>query len=223
MAARGGGDYAGVEVGVMGWFRRFTNVLRRARLDRDFEEELEFHRQMRLRKARQQGLSMAEAEQEVKRRMGNLPLAKEQMWDARVVGWVDSTLQDLRHGVVLLWRDASVSALIVLVLALGISGNAAIFTLLKAAFLDPLPFRDAGRLVTILEVTGWIPNTSEFLEIRARSHTLEQIAFAEHRDMQLSGSVEPTRVFAARDGIFLSTAGRGGIPGPHVSSRRKST
>jgi putative ABC transport system permease protein len=182
----------------MGWFRRFINVLRRARLDRDFEEELEFHRQMRLRKARQQGLSTAEAEQEVKRRMGNLPLAKEQMRDARVAGWLDSTLQDLRHGVVLLWRDANVSALIVLVLALGISGNAAIFTLLKAAFLDPLPFRDAARLVTILEVTGWIPNTSEFLEIRARSHTLEQIAFAEHRDMQLSGSGEPTRVFAAR-------------------------
>jgi putative ABC transport system permease protein len=182
----------------MGFFRRFTNVLRPAPMNRDFEEELEFHRQMRLRKARQQGLSMAEAEQEVKRRMGNLPLAKEQMRDARVVGWLDSTLQDLRHGVVLLWRDGSVSALIVLVLALGISGNSAIFTLLKTAFLDPLPFRDAGRLVTIMENTGWLPSTSEFMEIQARSRTLEQMGFAEHRDMRLSGNGEPTRVFAAR-------------------------
>jgi putative ABC transport system permease protein len=109
-------------------------------------------------------------------------------------------LMDIRHGFVLLRREAGVSALIILVLALGIGGNAAIFTLLKAAFLDPLPYRDAGRLVTIreMEKDGWIPSTAEFLEIRARSRSFEQIAFAEHRDMQLSGSGEPVRVFAAR-------------------------
>jgi predicted permease len=183
---------------LLGYFRRLVNVLRPARLDRDLDEELEFHRQMRVRKAREQGFGAAGAEYEAKRRMGNLPLAKEQMRDARTLGWLTASLQDLRHGFVLLRRDAGVSALIVLVLALGISGNAAIFTLLKAAFLDPLPFHNAGRLVTIMEVTGWIPNTSEFLEIRARSRTLEQIAFAEHRDMQISGIGEPTRVFAAR-------------------------
>src|ERR1700740_628552 len=106
-------------------------------------------------------------------------------------------LMDIRHGFVLLWREAGVSTLIILVLALGIGGNAAIFTLLKAAFLDPLPYRDAGRLVTVMESTGWIPSVSEFLEIRARNRTLEQLAFAEHRDMQLSGADEPARVFAA--------------------------
>ena len=78
------------------------------------------------------------------------------------------------------------SGLIVAVLALGIGGTAAIFTLLKAAFLDPLPYRDAGRLVTIVKNnSGWAPSASEFLEIRARSRTLEQMAFAEHSDMQL--------------------------------------
>src|SRR5258706_16469970 len=118
--------------------------------------------------------------------------------DSRATGWIASTVQDLRHGVVLLRRDASTSALIVLVLALGIGGNAAIFTLLKAAFLDPLPYRDAGRLVTVMENNGWLPTISEFLEIRARARTLERIAFAEHRDMQLSGIGEPVRVFAAR-------------------------
>src|SRR5260370_41283071 len=112
--------------------------------------------------------------------MGNLPLAKEEMQDARIVGWLASSLHDLRHGVVLLHRDAGVSALVVLVLALGIGGNAAIFTLLKAAFLDPLPYRDARRLVTVMENNGWIPNVSEYVEIRARNRTLEQIAFAEH-------------------------------------------
>src|SRR5260221_3085746 len=116
---------------------------------------------------------------------------KRRYMTARDVGWLASSMRDLRHGVVLLRRDANVSALSVLVLALGIGGNAAIFPLLKAAFLDPLPYHDAGRLVTVMENNGWVPTISEFLEIRARSRTLERIAFAEHRDMQLSGTGEP--------------------------------
>src|ERR1700722_980627 len=107
---------------------------------------------------------------------------------------------DIRNGFVLLRREKGVSTLIILVLALGIGGNAAIFTLLKAAFLDPLPYRDAGQLVTIMEMQnhGWSPSTAEYVEIRARNRSFEQVAFAEHRDMQLSGSGEPVRVFAAR-------------------------
>jgi len=130
--------------------------------------------------------------------MGNLYVTKEEMRDERVIEWLASSFQDLRHGLVLMRRDPGVSALIVLVLALGIGGNAAVFTLLKAAFLDRLPFRDAGRLVTIIENDGWIPTVSEFLEIQKHSRTLEGMAFAEHRDMQLSGTGEPTRIFAAR-------------------------
>jgi predicted permease len=182
----------------MRFLLRLLNVLRAERLDRDFDDELEFHRQMRLRRAREQGLDPAEAEWETRRRMGNQSLAKEGMRDARVLGWLVSSLQDLRHGVVLLRRDAGISALIVLVLAVGIGGNAAIFTLLKAAFLDPLPYRDAGRMVTVMESTGWIPSVSEFLEIRARTRSLDDVAFAEHVDMQLTGAGEPARVFAAR-------------------------
>lgn len=120
------------------------------------------------------------------------------MREANLIGWLASSVGDLRHGLVLLRREPAVSGVIVLVLALGIGGNSAVFTLMKAAFLDPLPYREAGRLATITESNGWIPTVSEFLEIRARTRALEQLAFAEHRDMQLSGTGEPTRVFAAR-------------------------
>jgi predicted permease len=182
----------------MAFFRRVLNIFRPERLEREIYDELEFHREMRLRRLQERGLSANEAEAETRRRMGNLSVMKEEMRDARVVEWLASSLQDLRHGLVLLRRDPGVSALIVLVLALGIGGNAAVFTLLKAAFLDRLPFRDAERLVTIIENDGWIPTVSEFLEIRKHTRTLEGMAFAEHRDMQLSGTGEPTRVFAAR-------------------------
>ncbi|SPE41670.1 conserved membrane hypothetical protein [Candidatus Sulfopaludibacter sp. SbA3] len=184
--------------------RRIWNVFRPARLDRELEEELAFHYEMRLRRSRERGLGPAEAELEAKRRMGNSSIAKEEMRNVRVVEWLASSLQDLQHGVVLLRRDAGLSALIVLVLALGIGGNAAIFTLLKAAFLDPLPFPESGRLVTIFDryssfnVDGMGPTIPEYLDIRRRSRLLEETAFLDHRDLQLTGADEPVRVFSAR-------------------------
>jgi predicted permease len=182
----------------MALLQRLLNVFRPSRLEGELEDELEFHREMRQRRLRDRGLDAAEADVETKRRMGNLSVIKEEMRDARKVEWLASSLQDLRHGLVLLRRDAGVSGLIVLVLALGIGGNAAVVTLLKAAFLDPLPYRDPGRLVTVVESTGWDPTVSGFLEIRVHTRTLEGMAFAEHRDMQLSGTGEPTRVYVAR-------------------------
>ena len=171
----------------MSLYRRLLNVFRSRDLNRDIDDELEFHRQM-----------LAKSGAESGRHMGNVALAREEMRDARVIGWLASSLQDLRHGVVLLRRDAAISALIIVVLALGIGGNAMMFTLLKAAFLDPLPYRDSERLVTVIEEGRWNPSVSEYLAIRARSRTLERLAYAEHRDMQVSGSDEPTRVYAAR-------------------------
>jgi predicted permease len=188
----------------MAWIGRFLNALRPARLDREFEEELEFHRQIRLRQAREQGLAPEEAERETRRRMGNLAAAKDEMRDARVAGWLASFLQDLGYGLTLLRRDRGVSALIVLALALGVGGNVAVFTLLKAAFLDPLPYPGAGRLVTITEShsrlreSGRNLSVALFEEIRARSRAIEQMAFLDHRDYQMTGGAEPVRVVAAR-------------------------
>jgi putative ABC transport system permease protein len=182
----------------MGVLRRLVNVLRPDRLQRDIDDELEFHREMGARKALDRGLSAEEARQETDRRIGNPAIVKEQMRDARVIGWLASSLQDLRHGFVLMRREAGVSALILLVLALGIGGNAAIFTLVKAAFLDPLPYRESGRLITIMEPNGFLPSTYDFVELRTRTRTLEQMAFAQHVDMQLNGTDEPARILAAR-------------------------
>lgn len=107
-------------------------------------------------------------------------------------------MKDLSFAWRLLWREPDVSALIVLVLALGIGGNSAIFTLLKAAFLDPLPYRDADRLIVVREDSGWSPSIGEFIEIGKRSRELDQPAFLQLQDMQLTGADEPVRVKAGR-------------------------
>jgi len=105
-------------------------------------------------------------------------------------------------------RDAASSALIVLLLALGIGGNTAIFTLIKATLLDPLPYAAPEALVRLVgripdrRVQGQVnridPTASEFLEIRNRSRVLESVAFLDQRDFQLIGADEPLRILAAR-------------------------
>jgi MacB-like periplasmic core domain len=133
----------------MGFFRRFRNALLPSRLDRDMDDELEFHRQMRLGKAREKGLSPEEAELETKLRIGNASLAKDEMRDARAIGWLASSLQDLRHGVVWQRRDAGISVLSVLVLALGVGASTAMFSFVHPMLLHPFLYPRADRLVVI--------------------------------------------------------------------------
>lgn len=133
----------------MSFFRRFRNALRPGSLDRDIDDELEFHRQMRISKAREKGLNPEEAEREAKLRIGNACLAKDGMRDARVVGWLASSLQDVRHGAVWRSRDAGISALIIFVLALGIGASTAMFSFIRPMLLDPFLYPRADRLVVI--------------------------------------------------------------------------
>src|SRR5438128_3374899 len=98
MAARCRRNHAGAEVGLMALLGRLLNILRPARLERELDEELEFHREMGLKRSLDRGLGTAEADLETKRRMGNLSIAREEMREQRVVVWIASTLQDLRHG-----------------------------------------------------------------------------------------------------------------------------
>jgi len=148
-------------------------------------------RQMRLEKLRQGG-------------------AKEEMYDARLVRWLASSLQDVRHGAWLLHRERGSSALMLLVVALGIGGSTAVFSLLKAAFFDELPYPASERLITINESSGWVPSVAEFAAIRAQARTMEEIGFARHTDMQLAAGGQVERVFAARvSASFLRILGAG--------------
>lgn len=129
-------------------------------------------------------------------------------------------MRDLLFAWRLLWREPDVSALIVLVLALGIGGNSAIFTLLKATFLDPLPYRHAERLIVVREDSGWSPSVGEFVEIRKRSRELEQPAFLQLQDMQLTGTDEPLHVLAGRvTASFFSLLGVNPVKGRTFSEQ----
>ena len=109
--------------------------------------------------------------------------------------------QDLRFGARAMRRHPGFTLIVVLTLALGIGANAAIFSVVNAVLLRPLPWRDADRAVmiwsrwTAFDKT-WVAE-GEVLDYRRRAATLQEVAAWSDAQVNLTGSGEPERVAAA--------------------------
>jgi len=188
----------------MSAWSRFVNLWRSKALTREFDDELRFHLEMQTERNVQRGADPASAHADARRRLGSALRAREGMRDARVMVWLESLVSDLQHGVRLLRRRGGLAALAIATLSLGIGANAAIFTLLNAILLRPLPYAASDRLVamvdrfTRLSANDAPPTVPEILDVRDRTHTLGNIAFFDTRDFRITGGDEPARVFTAR-------------------------
>jgi putative ABC transport system permease protein len=128
-------------------WRRLLTLLRWRRLDRDLEEEMRFHLEM---KAAECGGAQA------CRQFGNATLLREDSRRAWGWGWAEDLARDVAYAVRSLHRSPGFAAIAVLTLALGIGVNTAIFSVLYGTCLAPLPFAKPGRLVDVsmMQVTG---------------------------------------------------------------------
>src|SRR3954471_22502594 len=129
-----------------------TDMWRRKHRDRDLERELRAHLELEAAEQQENGLAPEEARFAARRAVGNTTLLKEKMRE--VWGWTsfDRFGQDLRYGFRTFRKNPSFTAAAVLSLALGIGGNAAIFTAVNAVLLKMLPVRDPGQLVLLRPV-----------------------------------------------------------------------
>jgi len=109
-------------------------------------------------------------------------------------------LQDLRYALRTLRRNPSVSIVILASLGIGIGANSAIFSVVDALLLRPLPYPHANRLVAVwLHSPGigilrdW-PSPGEYVDIQRENHSFETTALAQSRTFILTGRQQPERV-----------------------------
>jgi predicted permease len=119
------------------------------RLEADLEDELRGYLDELTDKKTRQGLDPAEARRAAAIDMGGVEPVKEQTRDARAGGGLETALRDIRYAWRALWKSPGFALATILTLGLGIGANTAIFSLVNAMLLSPLPYRDASRLVFV--------------------------------------------------------------------------
>src|SRR5438128_1683312 len=134
-------------------FQRLLNVFLHRRIEDEVRQELESHFASVEEAELARGADPQTARRRARLRFGSLAAYREQTRDANLANWLDDLWRDLKFAGRQLRRNPSFAASAVLLLALGIGANAAIFTVISSVILRPLPLPEPDRLLSVLLTT----------------------------------------------------------------------
>ena len=182
---------------------RLRSLFRRGQVEAELNEELRYHLERQIEVNTAAGMSVEEARYAALRAMHGLDQRKEECRDMRRVRLIEDLWRDFRFGLRSLLKRPGFTAIALLALALGIGANTAIFSLVNAVILQPLPYRDPDRLISVYGTrnrsTQGSVGPTDFLDYRSQNKTFEQFAASGSMmlPMNLTGSGEPERLNAS--------------------------
>jgi predicted permease len=183
--------------------RRLLFFFQRNQFDRDLEDELRFHEEMKAHAlADADGLSGGEARAAARQRLGNPLRLREQSREPWTFPRIETFAQDVRHALRLIRRDPVFTVTALATLALGIGLNTAVFSVAYGVLWRPLPYPNPDRLIIVSSAqqtergirtfSTWPPVTYEGL--RPRVTTLDSLAAYISIEVQLTGNGEPLQL-----------------------------
>jgi putative ABC transport system permease protein len=169
-------------------------------LERDLDEELQHHIQLKTQENIAAGMPPDEARYAALRAFGGVEQKREQCRDAGRLRWLEDFLQDVRYGLRQLQRNPGFTAVAVLTLALGIGANTAIFSVFNAVLLKPLRAPEPDRVVIFMNTNrqGSGPSAAEieFNMWRKETSVLEDVSAFRSDSSYLTGVAQPMKVDA---------------------------
>ena len=191
-----------------GWNQKirssFRDVFRRTRDEQELDAEMRFDLEERTRAYVAAGMKSDEARYRAMKEFGNVTLAKEECRDTRRTQFFENLFQDIRYGLRGLLRRPGFTAVAILTLALGIGANTAIFSVVNAVLIRPLPFADSGKLMLVFE---GIPDLGfpkmnfsapDLQLFQASQQSFVATASFLNKGFEISGAGTPERVIGAR-------------------------
>ncbi len=179
-----------------GWRGLFQN----RETERELDEELRFHLEMEIERQARLGCDPATARRRALRSFGGVEKVKEECRDQRSSRPLETLLQDVRYAVRTLRNRPAFTLAALLTLALGIGANTAIFSVVNAVMLRPLPFAGGDRLARLRQAAPLANyddvdfSVKDLADYRAMSRTLERVAEYHSMSFILLGGPEPERV-----------------------------
>ncbi len=177
---------------------RLLALFRKRKLDGELEDEVLAYLELAEHDAIARGLTPEEARREARRGFGGIEQMKEDHCDQRSVRWVENLLRDVRYGMASLARDPGFAAVTIGLLALGIGANTAMFSIVDAVLLKPLPFPEPERMVRVWETPSATQHnnttTLTFLDWQRQGTIFEALSVEESFRAAVATGGDPVRL-----------------------------